>query len=278
VINSKALDKFSLEGKVVVITGGAGFLGMQYAKSLGEAGAKIAVWDNNDVPYALAICGLDLMAAGIQGYFFIRVDVANEQEVKEAVDYTLTRFGRIDVLINNAAMNPAVGNEESKKQFVPYDEYPIDLFRKEIDVNLVGPMICMKAVISIMKKQGGGVIVNVASEVSSIAHDHRVYNDPENRKYKSPAYTASKTALVGLTRQMAAYLGQYNIRVNAFSPGGVETDKMPADFVKRFGDANMLGRMAKENEYVAAMMFLCSDASSFMTGANLTVDGGKSAW
>ena len=129
-----------------------------------------------------------------------------------------------------------------------------------------------------MKRQGGGVIVNVASEVSNIAHDHRVYNDQENRKYKSPAYTASKTALVGLTRQMAAYLGQYNIRVNAFSPGGVGTDKMPADFIKRFGAANMLGRMAKENEYVAAMMFLCSDASSFMTGANLTIDGGKSAW
>lgn len=274
--NAKALEKFSLDGKVIVITGGAGFLGMQYALGLGEAGAKIVIWDNCNVEKSkYAYCLWQYRKLKI---LWSLVDITDEQRVVKAANYVLELFGRIDVFINNAAMNPAVGSEESKGQFVPYDEYPIDLFRKEIDVNLVGPMICMKAVIPVMKRQGGGVIVNVASEVSNIAHDHRVYADPENRKYKSPAYTASKTGLVGLTRQMAAYLGQYNIRVNAFSPGGVGTDKMPADFVKRFGGANMLGRMAKENEYVAAMMFLCSDASSFMTGANLTVDGGKSAW
>ena len=274
--NSKALEKFSLKGKVIVITGGAGFLGMQYALGLGKAGAKIVIWDNCNIEKLK--CAYSLWEYRKLKILWSSIDVTDEQRVKKAVGDTLLLFERIDVLINNAAMNPAVGSEESQKQFVPYDEYPIDLFRKEIDVNLVGPMICMKAVIPIMKRQGGGVIVNVASEVSNIAHDHRVYNDPENRKYKSPAYTASKTALVGLTRQMAAYLGQYNIRVNAFSPGGVGTDKMPADFIKRFGAANMLGRMAKENEYVAAMMFLCSDASSFMTGANLTIDGGKSSW
>jgi len=275
-INSEALERFSLKWKVIVITGGAGFLGMQYALGLGKAGAKIVIWDNCNIEKLK--CAYSLWEYRKLKILWSSIDVTDEQRVKKAVGDTLLLFERIDVLINNAAMNPAVGSEESQKQFVPYDEYPIDLFRKEIDVNLVGPMICMKAVIPIMKRQGGGVIVNVASEVSNIAHDHRVYNDQENRKYKSPAYTASKTALVGLTRQMAAYLGQYNIRVNAFSPGGVGTDKMPADFIKRFGAANMLGRMAKENEYVAAMMFLCSDASSFMTGANLTIDGGKSAW
>ena len=275
-INSEALERFSLKWKVIVITGGAGFLGMQYALGLGKAGAKIVIWDNCNIEKLK--CAYSLWEYRKLKILWSSIDVTDEQRVKKAVGDTLLLFERIDVLINNAAMNPAVGSEESQKQFVPYDEYPIDLFRKEIDVNLVGPMICMKAVIPIMKRQGGGVIVNVASEVSNIAHDHRVYNDPENRKYKSPAYTASKTGLVGLTRQMAAYLGQYNIRVNAFSPGGVGTDKMPADFIKRFGNANMLGRMAKENEYVAAMMFLCSDASSFMTGANLTIDGGKSAW
>lgn len=275
--NSKTLERFSLEGKVIVITGGAGFLGMQYAKAFGEAGARIVIWDNLNFNSRLAD-DMHLFLANVKIFFVYKVDITDEQEVQKAINFVLLRYGRIDVLINNAAMNPAVGSEESKKQFVPYDEYPIDLFRKEIDVNLVGPMICIKAVIPVMKRQGGGIIVNVASEVSNIAHDHRVYNDPENRKYKSPAYTASKTGLVGLTRQMAAYLGQYNIRVNAFSPGGVGTDKMPPDFVKRFGETNMLGRMAKEDEYVAAMMFLCSDASLFMTGANLTIDGGKSAW
>ena len=141
-INSEALERFSLKWKVIVITGGAGFLGMQYALGFGKAGANIAVWDNSNYdPNKLPICGFNLTKAGIDNYWILRVDVTNEQEVEEAVNETLVRFSRIDVLINNAAMNPAVGSEESQKQFVPYDEYPIDLFRKEIDVNLVGPMI-----------------------------------------------------------------------------------------------------------------------------------------
>ena len=249
--NSKAFEKFSLDGKVIIITGGAGFLGMQYALGLSEAGAKVVIWDKCNF-WGPNDCYLCFAKIELRNHSAIKVDVTDEQKVQEAVNRALDKFKRIDVLINNAAMNPAVGSEESKKQFVPYDEYPIDVFRREINVNLVGPMICMKAVIPTMKKQGSGVIVNVASEVSNIAHDHRVYNDPENRKYKSPAYTASKTGLVGLTRQMAAYLGQYNIRVNAFSPGGVGTDKMPADSPTRMILMNRLPKMSSYGAKLSA--------------------------
>ncbi|MSU55749.1 MAG: SDR family oxidoreductase [Candidatus Taylorbacteria bacterium] len=248
---------FDIEGKVLILTGGNGFLGAEYVKALSEAGAEVVVFDKNS-------------KAGTA------VDICDEEAVQKAVREAHQKFGRIDALINNAAMNPAVGSEASKKQFVPVEDYPVELWRQELDTNLTGMFICIKAVVPYMKRQKKGSIVNVASEVSNIAHDHRVYNT--EGKYKSPAYITSKTGVLGLTRSMAAQLGMHGIRVNAFSPGGVLNPKMPEDFVKRFGESNMLGRMAQPEEYNGVMQFLCSDASSFITGANITADGGKSAW
>ncbi len=250
-------ERFSLQGKVCVLTGAEGFLGKHYMEAIRQAGGVPVGLDNAGEPD-------------------FRVDITSEQAVKEAIEKILTAHGRIDVLINNAAMNPAVGDKNSDKLFAPVDDYPLELWAKELEVNLTGMFICCKAVIPVMKKQGKGVIVNVSSEVSEIAHDHRVYNTPG--KYKSPAYVTTKTGVVGLTRALAAQLGQYNIRVNAFSPGGVENPKMPKDFVERFGSTNMFSRMAQPDEYNGAILFLCSDASSFMTGHNLVIDGGKSAW
>jgi len=250
-------EQFSLKDKVCVITGAEGFLGKHYVEAIKQAGG---------IPVSLD-------SAGEPDF---KVDITQEQAVKEVVEKILEEHGKIDVLINNAAMNPAVGDKNSEKLFAAADDYPMELWIKELGVNLTGMFICCKAVIPVMKKQGKGVIVNVASEVSEIAHDHRVYNTPG--KYKSPAYVTTKTGVVGLTRALAAQLGQYNIRVNAFSPGGVENPAMPKDFVERFGAANMFSRMAQPDEYNAAILFLCSDASSFMTGHNLVMDGGKSAW
>lgn len=257
---------FDLTDKVVVLTGASGFLGPHYARALAGAGAKVALWDKRD-EFPAADAG-----------FAQKVDITDEAQVKDAVAATLKKWGRIDGLVNNAAMNPAVGSDDAKKQFVPYEEYPIELWEQELKVNLTGMMICTKSVAPAMMERKSGSIVNVASEVSTIAHDHRVYNDPDNRKFKSIAYTTTKTAVLGFTRQWAARLGRHNIRVNAFSLGGVQNEKMPADFVKRFGDTNMLGRMAHVDEYNGSIIFLLSDASTFMTGANLTADGGKSAW
>ncbi len=261
-----AKNLFDLSGRVIILTGGAGFLGTHYARALAGAGAQVVLWDRRD----------DFPAADVA--FAQKVDITDEPQVKDAVAKILARWGRIDGLINNAAMNPAVGSDDAKKQFVPYEEYPVELWEQELKINLTGMMIGTKAVAPVMMNQKKGSIVNVASEVSTIAHDHRVYNDSENRKFKSIAYTTTKTAVLGFTRQWAARLGRHNVRVNAFSLGGVQTEKMPADFVKRFGESNMLGRMAHHDEYNGIMIFLCSDASSFVTGANLTADGGKSAW
>lgn len=251
-------NPFDINGKVVVVTGATGYLGRGYCKELGEAGATVIGWDARE-------------SEGVE-----KVDITDEEQVEKAVADIVLKHGHIDGLINNAAMNPWPGDPDADKQFVPYEDYPISLFRKEIEVNLTGTMIVTKYVARVMLQQKKGSIVNIASEAGVAAHDHRVYQSPG--RYKSPAYTASKTAVIGLTRQWAARLGEHGVRVNAFSPGGVYNPAMPEDFMKRFGAMNMLGRMAQPGEYAATMQFLLSDASSFMTGANLVMDGGKTAW
>jgi NAD(P)-dependent dehydrogenase (short-subunit alcohol dehydrogenase family) len=251
-------NSFDIHGKVIIVTGAGGYLGRGYCKALTEAGATVIGWDAR-------------AGEGVE-----QVDITDEAQVERAVAAIVAKHSHIDGLINNAAMNPWPGDPDVDKQFVPYEEYPIALFRKEIDVNLTGMMIVTKHVAPIMMKQKSGSIVNVASEAGVAAHDHRVYQSPG--RYKSPAYTASKTAIIGLTRQWAARIGEHGVRVNAFSPGGVYNPAMPEEFMKRFGAMNMLGRMAQPGEYEATMQYLMSDASSFMTGANVVIDGGKTAW
>ncbi|MDD5071983.1 MAG: SDR family oxidoreductase [Patescibacteria group bacterium] len=271
-MTKKNISNFNVRGKVIIITGGVGVLGMQYAQTLGRAGATIVLLDNVDKPTFTKRLS-NFSGIKITGFC---IDISDEPAVQRTIQQVVKKFNRIDVLINNAAMNPAVGSKDSEKQFVAIDNYPVDLWERELKVNLTGMFICIKAVIPFMKKQKSGVIVNIASEVSNIAHDHRVYDKPG--KYKSPAYVTSKTGVLGLTRACAAQLGEFNIRVNSFSPGGVGNANLPPEFVKRFGGANMLGRMAESDEYNSAILFLCSDASLFMTGQNLIMDGGKSSW
>ncbi len=258
---------FDIQDKVIVLTGAGGYLGRGYARALAAAGAKVVAIeqrkDKLDEAYKDAPAGIEPM----------ELDITDEEAVKQGIAKVVEKYGRIDGLINNAAMNPWPGDPDADKQFVPYEDYPIALFRKEIDINLTGMMIMLKYVAPVMIKQKSGSVLNVASEVSVMAHDHRVYQSPG--RYKSPAYTASKTAVVGLTRQWAARLGEC---VNAMSLGGVFNPAMPADFMKRFGEANMLGRMAKPGEYEATVIYFMSDASSFMTASNVVIDGGKHAW
>ncbi len=267
---------FSLKNKVIIVTGGGGFLGLGYARALAEAGASAVIWDTkNSAELEKLIAPLVKQGLAISAD---SIDITDETAVRSAVERVVEKFGHIDGLVNNAAAVAPLGGKEITDQFPPYEEYPLDLWERELKVNLTGTMIVTKAVAPIMMKQKSGSITNIASEVSVIAHDHRVYNDPADRRFKSIAYTTTKAAILGFTRQWAARLGSYNVRVNAFSPSGVETQAMPRDFVKRYGDLTMLGRMAWPGEYEGVVIFLCSDASSFITGHNLVADGGKSAW
>jgi NAD(P)-dependent dehydrogenase (short-subunit alcohol dehydrogenase family) len=251
---------FSLKNKVIILTGGAGYLGQHYARGLKAVGAKVLLWDKRG--------GQGIMA----------VDITNEAEVNQAVQLVVKKYRRIDVLINNAAMNPGVEGTSSQDQFVPYEDYPLDLWERELKVNLTGTMLVTKAVAKIMMKQKSGSIINIGSDAAVVAHDHRVYNDPQNRKYKSIAYSTTKTGLVGFTRQWAPRLAQFNVRINTFSPTGTSAPNQPIDFIARYSAGNMFGRMPDPAEYFGPLIFLCSEASSFMTGQNLIVDGGKTVW
>jgi NAD(P)-dependent dehydrogenase (short-subunit alcohol dehydrogenase family) len=273
---SNQKDIFSVKDKVIIITGGAGFLGLQYAEALGNAGAQVIIFDAKDRA-SIEENVAPLLKTGMR-IESESVDITNESEVERAVQKVAETYGRIDALINNAAMAAPLGGAQINAQFLPYEDYPVDLWEKELKINLTGTMICTKAVAPIMMKQKYGSIINGASEVSVIAHDHRLYNDSENKKFKSIAYVTTKAALLGFTRQWAARLGAYNVRVNTFSPTGVQTPVHTKDFVERYGATTMFGRMAQVGEYNGTIIFLCSDASSYMTGHNLIVDGGKSAW
>lgn len=264
-------DSFSVAGKVIIVTGAAGNLGSSYVRSLSAEGAIVYGWDIDETKLQEAL--LPCMSDTCRG---VVVNVCDEDRVVQVVEDVLKIHGRIDGLVNNAAMNPAIGVESGINLFAPYEEYSIDLFRKEIDANITSMMITIKAVAPAMMSAKSGSIINVASEVSTAAHDHRVYQTPG--KYKSPGYVTSKAAVLGLTRQWAARLGESGVRVNAVSIGGVKSANVPEDFATRFGNMNMLMRMARPDEYDATIQYLLSDASTFMTGANVQLDGGKTSW
>ncbi len=273
-MRAEALKVFSMDDKVVIITGGAGFLGMQFAKILSQVGATIVIFDC--IPAAtLEECRKAIHRFSGKNSLACQVDITKPDDVKDAAVWAYKKLGRIDVLINNAALNPMVGSEESKDMFAPYEKYPPDLFVKELTIDVMGAHFCIQAVAPYMMKQRGGSIVNVASEYANIAADNRIYDEG---KFKSIAYITAKSGTLGLTRGWAAYLGQYNIRVNAFTPGGMPNSEVPDEFRQKYSSLNMLGRMAEIDEYNGAMLFLCSDASSFMTGSQLVMDGGKSSW
>lgn len=247
--------QFSLRGRVAIITGSEGLLGREYRKILNAAGAKVLGFDLKD--------GADHT-----------VDITDKSAVSSAVEEILKKHGRVDVLINNAAINPVPGSAESAAQFAPYEDYSAEAWRKEIEVGLTGALFMTQAVAAAMKKAGSGSIINISSTYGNVGPDNRIY---ESGKYKSVAYATVKGAMLNFTRAWATYLAGTGIRVNTLTLGGVEAGQ-DAEFVKKYSERTVLGRMARPDEYNGAMAFLASDASSYMTGSNLIIDGGWTAW
>jgi NAD(P)-dependent dehydrogenase (short-subunit alcohol dehydrogenase family)/predicted dehydrogenase len=265
-------DPFDLTGRVAMITGATGMLGREYGDELARAGAAVVV---TDVDQSRCEClAEELRRATGAETLAVAADLTREADIEHLVARTVAQFGRIDVLVNNAAMNPAPGSVDSESQFQPFEEYPRDLWEREIAVNVTGPFLLTKRVGSLMARAGSGVIVNIASTYGLVAPDHRIYAPGH---YKSVAYAVTKSAILNFTRYLAGYYGRHGVRVNTLSPGGVEAGQ-DAGFVKRYAERTMLGRMARSDEYRRAILFLASDASSYMTGANLVVDGGWTAW
>lgn len=254
---------FDLDGRVAVVTGGAGFLGRQHTEAIRAFGGKVVVAD-------LEVTGI----AEADDLLPVETDITSEASVASLVERTLARFGRIDILVNNASMTVR-GGLSNAGYFAPFEEYPVELWSRALDVNLTGLFLVTQAVGREMKKRGSGVVVNMASDLALISPDQRIY---AGQSFNTPvSYSVCKTAIVGFTKYLATYWAKDGIRVNALAPAGM-FDGHSEEFVERLANLIPLGRMAAKNEYQGSLIYLISDASSFMTGSTLVVDGGRTAW
>jgi len=265
---------FDLEGRVIVLTGGAGLLGGRYTAALSRAGARVVVADLDGEAAAR-------LAASVPGGRAIAVptDVTDDLSVRRLREVVLDSFGRVDGLVNNAALDPKFekGDEEAHRD--DFENHPLDLWRRALDVNVTGAFLCARTFAPALTESGGGSIVNIASIYGMVGPDQRIYHDGASGppRTKPAFYSVSKSALFGFTRYLAAYYAGRPLRVNTLTLGGVENDH-ESGFVQRYSARTPMGRMAHRDEYCGALVFLLSDASSYMTGANLVVDGGWTAW
>jgi NAD(P)-dependent dehydrogenase (short-subunit alcohol dehydrogenase family) len=269
---------FSVRDHVAIITGGAGLFGVKQAEILAAAQATPVLIDlavADPVTRAKMISqAFGVPALGLVG------DITDLTQVEWIRDEILNRFGRIDILINNAANNPRM-ETHGGKEFSRLEHFPLELWEADLRVGLMGAFICSRVFGTEMAKRGKGVILNIASDLAVIAPDQRLYrqeNLPESEQPVKPVtYSVVKSGLIGLTRYLATYWHQSGVRANAISPGGIYNHQ-PDEFVERLCKLIPLGRMADKDEYKGAILFLCSDASSYITGANLIADGGRSCW
>ncbi len=266
---------FNLKGKVAVVTGGAGILGEHFCAGLAECGANVAVVDvRAEKAKRLAQTLHTQYKVKTMG---IGCNVAEPKSVKAMVSQVVKKLGRIDILQNNAACK----SEDFGAFFAPFEDYNLDEWRKIMAVNLDGMFLVAQAIgKQMIKQREGGSIIQTASIYGIMSPDHRIYKDSLylGRQINTPAvYTASKAAIIGLTKYLATYWASKKIRVNTLTPGGVESGQND-EFKRNYSSRIPMNRMAKASEMVGALIYLASDASSYVTGQNIIVDGGLSSW
>ena len=266
-----------MSNRVAVITGGAGLLGKEHAKALLELGQDVVIIDVND--WALRSATEYLRSEFPHSIIeAICCDITVEDQIRSAVSQIVDRFRTIDILINNAAKNPVpTGNLDLANS--EFENFELDSWNSEIAVGLTGAFLTSKYVSKIMRNNLSGIILNISSDLSVISPDQRIYLDEFDHQtfFKPVTYSVVKSGLIGFTRYLATYLAPFNIRVNALSPGGVE-DGQSSTFIEKLTERIPMGRMAKKFEYRGAIQFLCSNQSSYMTGQNIIIDGGRTVW
>jgi NAD(P)-dependent dehydrogenase (short-subunit alcohol dehydrogenase family) len=276
---SKIQEKFHLAGKAAVVTGGAGLLGAEFCRTLAEAGAAVAVVDLVDG--AAQQVADSLAQAGYAAAAFA-ADVTRPDSVSGLVDGVLAAFGRLDILVNSAALDPKFDPVAMASGMSPgrFEDYPLEQWNAALGVNLTGTFLVTQACVRPMLAQGGkGSIINLCSTYGLNGPDQRIYRkrDGSQPAFKPVYYPVTKAGVLGFTKYLAAYYAGSEIRVNALTPGGVFNNH-DNTFVEQYSAKTILGRMARKDEMNGALLFLASDASSYMTGANLIVDGGWTAW
>ena len=274
----KIQEKFDLTGRVAVVTGGVGLLGAEFCRTLAEAGAAVAVVDLNES--ASQAVAESLTKSGYKS-LSVPADITQPESVNAVVESVLSAFGRIDVLVNSSALDPKFDPDAVNKGITPgaFEDYPLDLWNAALDVNLTGMFLMTQACVRPMIDQGKkGSIINICSTYGLNGPDQRIYVKEGKRvAFKPVYYTVTKAGVMGFTKYLAAYYAETEIRVNALTPGGVFNNHEDY-FVNNYSAKTILGRMAKKDEMNGALLFLASDASSYMTGNNVVVDGGWTAW
>ncbi|PIC75949.1 short-chain dehydrogenase [Sporosarcina sp. P19] len=274
-MNQSYLDKFKLDGKVAVVTGGAGILGRHFCFGLADAGANVMVVDINidEAQKVASIIRQEYSGNAIALY----CDLTSEDSVKKMVQEVVNKFGEINILHNNAAGK----SSDLDAFFADFEDYELSQWKEIMSSNLDSMFLMAKHVGKVMKRQStGGSIIQTSSIYGVLAPDQRIYEGSHylDRQINSPAiYSASKSGVLGLTKYLSTYWAKDGIRVNAITPGGVESGQNDT-FKKNYSNRIPMGRMAQAEEMVGALIYLASDASSYVTGQNIIIDGGLNAW
>ena len=278
---SQIFDKFSLQGQAAVVTGGAGLLGKEFCRTLAQAGAGVVVADLN--ADAAAATAEEIKREGGRA-LGVGVDVTSPDSTQAMVAACLQAFGRLDVLVCSAALDPKVEPATATGGVTlrgsgTFEDYPLDQWKAALDVNLTGLFLSAQAASRPMLAQDSGSMIFICSTYGLAGPDQRIYRRPgqETQSYKPVYYSVTKAGVLGLVRYIATYYAGKNIRANALTPGGVYNNHDEI-FVQNYAARTVLGRMAKRDEMNGALLYLASDASSYMTGSNLVVDGGWTAW
>ena len=266
----------ALKDRVALVTGSTGLLGKQHCWALAQAGASIVATDL-DQSGCSSLVG-DLSREFQTQAIAVSADITRREDLLSLRERIITTFGKLDVLVNNAALNDKVEGRAPAEP-VPFEEFPLETWKRAVEVNLTGTFLCCQVFGEVMAKNRRGSIINIASTYGMVGPDQRIYRDELGHQtlFKSPAYSASKAAIIGLTKYLATYWGPRGVRVNALSPGGVRTTQDEL-FITNYSERTPLGRMAAPEDYRGAIVYLASDASSYVTGTNLVVDGGWTAW
>lgn len=267
-------NKFDIQGRVAIVTGGNGLLGSEYVTALLHAGAKVAIFDIGDTSKKVK----KLQERGKHVSVF-HVDITKRRSIKNALKKIIEQQGAPHILINNAACDfpPGAGAEENSS----FENYSLKSWKKALDVNLTGMMLCSQIIGGAMAKERRGNIVNITSTYGIVSPNQNIYAYRKKETgvpfIKPISYTVTKAGVIGMTKWLATYYAPYGVRVNALAPGGVSNNQ-DETFVRNYEQMTPLGRMARPDDYNEAILFLCSDASSYMTGSTLVVDGGWTAW
>jgi NAD(P)-dependent dehydrogenase (short-subunit alcohol dehydrogenase family) len=272
-------NKFRLDGRLAVITGGAGLLGERHAEAILEAGGIPVLVDiNENLAKEKARKLSERYGREAIGAF---ADITRKKSITSLCDRLVADYGTIDILINNAANDPKIRSDPGHPPWSRFENYSLDAWKKDIDVSLTGSLICSQIFGTRMAQQKKGVILNISSDLGIIAPDQRIYKTggtgDDLQPVKPVSYSVAKHGIIGLTRYLATYWADKGIRVNALCPGGVYNGQ-PSEFVDKLVQLIPLGRMADADEYKPAIVFLVSDASSYMTGSVIIIDGGRTCW